>query len=414
MPFHQQNPTADLRVAVIADFAEERWPSMDLMAEMLDLYLRDTYASSIQATVVQPRFVHMFGRIAAARKSIAAFNADRILNRFIRYPLWLRANRHRFDLFHVLDHSYSQLVHHLPGDRTIVSCHDLDTFRCLLEPAREDRSKSFRAMTNHILRGLQRASRVICPSAVTRDALINHRIVSADRIRVLPYGVHPAFVAESDSAGRAEIELELGPRNPKVLEILHVGSAIPRKRIDVLLDVFAAIRQEFKECRLIRAGGELTQAQRIQAERLGIADSITSLPFFQSREPVAELYRRATVVLMTSEAEGFGLPIIEAMACGAPVVASDIPVFREVAADRAPKCPVGDVEAWAGTVVGILREKRERPSLWTERSMAGRMHASRFTWKRWTDETVETYRAVAAAARTGQSRTDTSEDSLGR
>jgi glycosyltransferase involved in cell wall biosynthesis len=413
LPFHQQNSTADLRVAVIADFAEERWPSMDLVAEMLEWHLRDDYASSIQATVVRPRFVRVFGRMASSRKSTAAFNADRILNRFIHYPLWLRANRHRFDLFHVLDHSYSHLVHHLPADRTVVSCHDLDTFRCVLEPSKEHRSKPFRVMTNHILRGLQHASKVICPSAVTRDALIRHRIVSADRIRVISYGVHPALVAEDGATGRDEIELKLGPRNPDVLEILHVGSTIPRKRIDVLLDVFAAVRKEFKECRLIRAGAEFTQAQQMQAERLGIGDSITSLPIL-NKEPLAELYRRATVVLMTSKAEGFGLPIIEAMACGAPVVVSDIPVFREVAADRAPRCAVGDVEAWAGTVVGILREKRERPSLWTERSMAGRLHASRFTWKRCTDETVETYRAVASAARAGQSRVETVEESLGR
>ena len=132
---------AVLRVAILADFAEERWPSMDLVAEMLQTHLSIDYRASIQATLVRPSFIRIFGRVA--NRNAAALNADRIFNRFVRYPLWLRAHRDGFDLFHVADHSYSQLVHRLPADRTIVSCHDLDTFRCILEPPTEQRSAAF-------------------------------------------------------------------------------------------------------------------------------------------------------------------------------------------------------------------------------------------------------------------------------
>ena len=63
-------------------------------------------------------------------------NADRLLNRFVNYPRYLRQHASEFDVFHIVDHSYAQLVHELPAARTVVTCHDLDTFRCLLDPER--------------------------------------------------------------------------------------------------------------------------------------------------------------------------------------------------------------------------------------------------------------------------------------
>ena len=70
---------------------------------------------------------------------------------------------------------------------------------------------------------------------------------------------------------------------------------------------------------------------------------------------LAELYRRAAVILQPSEAEGFGLPVIEALACGAIVVASDIPVLREVGGDAVIYCPVGDVGAWVRGSCACIR-----------------------------------------------------------
>jgi len=78
----------------------------------------------------------------------------------------------RFDIFHVVDHSYAQLVHELPGNRTVVTCHDIDTFRSIIEPGREPRHAAFRAMTRRILGGLRKAGHVVCDTEATREALI--------------------------------------------------------------------------------------------------------------------------------------------------------------------------------------------------------------------------------------------------
>ena len=109
-------------------------------------------------------------------------------------------------------------------------------------------------------------------------------------------------------------------------------------------------------------------------EALGLGDALLQPPR-QERPTLAGLYRRARAVLVTSEAEGFGLPVIEALACGAPVVASDLPVLREVGADTCAYCPVGEVPAWVETVDALLTGRQPPPP--REARLA---RAARFTW----------------------------------
>jgi glycosyltransferase involved in cell wall biosynthesis len=371
---------------------------MDLVAEMLEAHLSSDYRASIQATLVRPSYIRIFGRVA--NQNVAALNADRLFNRFVRYPLWLRAHRDRFDLFHVADHSYSQLVHRLPADRTIVSCHDLDTFRSILEPPTEQRSRPFRAMARYILRGLQRAARVICATVETQQALIQNRLVPASRTCVIPYGVHPAFSAPIEPRASAKLDEMLGKhaagalRAAGALDVLHVGSTIPRKRIDVLLRTFAGVAEEFPTARLVRVGSRFTPAQQQLARELGIDSRIVELPFLE-RDVLAAMYRRAAVVLLPSEAEGFGLPIIEAMAGGQTVVASDLAVLREVGGDAVAYCSVGDVPGWIDTVVRALRQKSINGQAVGERRDAALARAARFSWSEYAAKYVEVYRAIS-------------------
>jgi glycosyltransferase involved in cell wall biosynthesis len=99
---------------------------------------------------------------------------------------------------------------------------------------------------------------------------------------------------------------------------------------------------------------------------------------------------------MTSEREGFGLPVLEAMACGTPVVASDLPVLREVGGASTVYCPVGDVSAWTDTVGELLLERRENADKWRGRINAALDQASQFTWNRYTLGMVKIYREVAS------------------
>ena len=387
-----------VRVGVVCDLAEERWPSMDLVADRLLASLRDGPTSHVRAGQVRPAMRRRATRLPWIGRHPAAFTVDRFSNRLIDYPLYLRAERDRFDLFHLVDHSYAHLVHRLPAARTIVTCHDLDTFRSVLEPVAERRGWPFRAMTRHILSGFCRAARITCDSRATMNQLLATGLVPADRVRLVPNGVGPVFSATPDPAGDREAERLAGAVSPECFDILHVGSTIDRKRLDLVLCTFAGLRATWPGARLVRVGGPLTPEQAGLARDLGIADAIRELPHVEPAV-LAALYRRAMLVVLPSDREGFGLTVLEALACGAPVLASDLPVLREVGGDAALYCPPGRTDAWtaaAHALVAARRATSEAADL-RRREIATRQ-AGRFGWDRYARQMVEIYDELAGSA----------------
>ena len=153
----------------------------------------------------------------------------------------------------------------------------------------------------------------------------------------------------------------------------------------MLLDVFARLRASRPGLRLVQVGGPWTSAQAAQIDRLGVGGHVTQLRGL-SRLELADLYRRAAAVLVPSEAEGFGLPVIEALACGAAVVASDIPVLREVGGPAAAYRPVADVPGWADAVGRVLDTPAAAPL--RDVRLA---RAARFTWAAHARTIGETY-----------------------
>src|SRR5687767_12758998 len=104
------------RIAVLCDLLEEQWPSMDLVGEMLSEHLTQLYSPSTVITQLRPPMNRRISTSSGSRSHGAAFTADRLINRFWDYPRWLRSKRDEFDVFHLADHSYSQLVHELPSN----------------------------------------------------------------------------------------------------------------------------------------------------------------------------------------------------------------------------------------------------------------------------------------------------------
>jgi len=364
------------RVAVIADLAEERWHSMDLVAEMLMLGLRSPELRVVQAVKIQPAMVRRLTRVPWLSSWRPAATADRIINRLWDYRRVLGDNARDFDLFHVVDHSYAHLVTVLPPDRTLVTCHDVDAFAGVL-PGTTGQSAFGRLLGQHVLAGLMSARKIVCGSFATRDALARSGVIDPLRLAVVPYGLHPTCTPSPDGPADMAAERLLGPGTRTCPEILHVGSTIPRKRIDILLDVTAALVERFPSIRLIRVGGEFTVAQRRHVSRLGLGRHITVMPYLD-RRILAAVYRRAAVVLQPSEREGFGLPVAEAMACGTPVVASDLPPLREVGGTIASYCSVGDIGAWVRSVSDLLDERARDGAEWAARRRAAISESGRF------------------------------------
>lgn len=362
---------------------------MDLVADMLVEQLTANHASEIAAVQLRPQMHLRFSRFGTR----LGRNADRFLNRYFEYPRWLRGRRKEFDLFHIVDHSYAHLALELPPERTVITCHDLDAFRPLLEETQSRCHPWMVWMSRRVLKGLKRARHVICVSKATRELLLEHGLVRGDRSSVIPNGVAPGFSSEAEASVDAEAGTLLRSRSQEEILLLNVGSAVPRKRLDVLIRVFAAVRKHQPFVRLVRVGEPFTAEQQQLATQLGVADHTIVLPFL-SRPVLAAVYRRATLLLQTSESEGFGLPLVEAMACGCPVVASDLRVLREVGGVVTEFCPIADVTIWKERILQLLDERDNSSERWRNRITSAKRWAAQFSWAEAARRTVEVYGAM--------------------
>jgi glycosyltransferase involved in cell wall biosynthesis len=363
---------------------------MDLVGDMLFEQLKRRHGNAIQANRIRPPFRRRATAPGVLRSSRAAWNGDRLWNRMVEYPLWLRKRRERYDIFHIVDHSYAHLALTLRGGRTVVTCHDLDAFRCLTDPAREPRPLWFRAIARRILNGLRSAEHVIFVSEAVRREAGSLGLIPNSRSTVIHNGVHCEPGTDGDADREARRLLGADASGPV---LLSVGSTIPRKRIDILLRVFAGVLKEIPASRLIRVGGPLTGPQADLARKLGVARSLVELPFLD-RAVLGAVYRSATLLLQPSESEGFGLPVVEAMAHGCPVVASDLPALREIGGKAAVYCQVGNVSEWTESVSRLLNQLRAEPALWNRFRSRSIENARRFTWRETADRVANVYHEV--------------------
>jgi len=370
------------QLAVLADYPQENWPSMDFCGEMLLQYLQQDFAKEVSATRICPTWRRRYAAIPLIGRKRFALNLDRLHNRYHRYPRHLRGLP-PFDYYHVVDHSYAHLVHDLPAARTGVFCHDLDAFRSIIEPQRDPRPAWFQRIARNVLTGMQKAAVVFYTTDSIRDEILAHKLVDPNRLVKAPLGVAAEYTyqAPKDTPAVAPIA---GPY------LLHVGHCWQRKRVDVLLEVAGRLCREMPELRLVKVGGEFTPAHQQIIDRHGLRSRLvhrTGIP----RQELAGLYRGAVATLMTSEAEGFGIPVIEALSCGSIVVASDLPVFREVGGAAVLYARVADLEAWTARVRSVIQSPAAAPSLDVRLAQA-----ARFSWRNHAERILAAYRSLPA------------------
>lgn len=339
---------------------------MELVATQLYAGLESQWKETFECSLLRPSFQKRFGFLPSM--------ADRLANRFWNYPQHLKNNSKGFDLYHIADHSYAHLVHELPNERCGVYCHDIDAFRS---------SKFYwKPFAQRIASGLRKAAIVFYSTESVRKDILHHHLIDESKLIFAPYGVSEEFNADTVT--------EISQQKPF---LLHVSSCIPRKRVDVLLNVFAEISKMHPELRLVQVGGKWTNEQLSLIDSLGISqklEQVSGLP----RKQLAALYQNSELVLLPSESEGFGLPVIEALACGARVVASDISVLREIGNHALTYCPVADVKTWSQTVSSLLLNKDAGPDRSTRFNQA-----SRYTWSKHCSVIANAYQALASRPR---------------
>lgn len=269
--------------------------------------------------------------------------------------------------------------------RSVVTLHDL---AFLLYPATHTpASRAYYAATGESVR---RAERVIAVSQRTASDAVRLLGVDPARIRVVHEAAAPGF-SPRPLAALAPLAERLGfDARPY---ILFVGTLEPRKNVALLLEAFALLRRRL-DAQLLIVGGRGWLDEPIFAAHTasGVGDAARFLGGL-GEDDLAVLYSHAGVFALPSLYEGFGLPVLEAMACGAPVVCSNAGPLPEVAGDAAVFLKPEDPNVWATTMLDVLT----RSALSGELQRRGFARAQDFSWDRAAHATREVYREALLA-----------------
>jgi len=323
------------------------------------------------------------------------FTNDRFRERRIAFPpgrllsaLWKTLPFPAVDRF--LDHAD---VYHFPDfvarpvrrGKVVVTVHDLSFAR--LPETVEPKNRAY--LTKKVPASIERADAVIAVSDFTRRELEDLFPASRGKVHVIHHGVRRLFrpTAEGD-----ERETAARDRVPQRY-ILAVGTVEPRKNLGVLLDAMALLRRDtaFDDMGLVVAGGRGWLAEDIERrlaaeQRDGRLLRLGYVP----DDVLRRLYCGASALAFPTKYEGFGLPALEAMACGLPVVCSNVASLPEVVGDAALLVEDPSAEAFANALRRVLADE----PLAADLRRRGLERAAAFTWQNAARQTLAVYRQV--------------------
>jgi glycosyltransferase involved in cell wall biosynthesis len=257
-------------------------------------------------------------------------------------------SRLRIDVFHGTDFA----VPYLRVRPSVMTVHDLSPW---MNPSWHAESDRVRNRTPMLLR-LGLATMVITPSETVRRQVLERFRLPASRVVAVPL-----------AAGQEFHPVETAYEGPPYL--LYVGTLEPRKNIPLLLDVWREVRKQHR-VDLVLAGRRRADFPPLASEPGLHLKGVTP------DDELPQLYSGALAVVYPSYYEGFGLPVLEAMQCGATVIASLDPAIAEVAGDAAILLDVNDTRGWVEAVHSLF-ENPDRVRMLRERGLA---RASRFSW----------------------------------
>lgn len=300
-----------LRVTLAGPLPGERWVSIDRYAQAIADFSGEGGIEVVRADVpTEPRLSRIGAYVA----------------RYRRAPAMVAASTDG-DVVHIADQALGHFVDAVQGTPTVTTCHDL--MPLLLEGHYESRFEAWfdSTLLHRSIEGMCRSQRIIAVSANTAHDVASHLDVDPARIAVVPNMVAAEYSPRPEPdqwLARRGTRLPAGPR------ILSVGHTRPYKNLDLLLAALA--EPDLAGASLVRCGSPLTAEQRALASRLRVEPRIIELGH-QEPESLAHIYSACDALAQPSRYEGFGVPVVEAMACGLPVVASDGGALPEVVGD---------------------------------------------------------------------------------
>jgi glycosyltransferase involved in cell wall biosynthesis len=308
---------------------------------------------------------------------------------FSTYPVWAR--HPAADVYHLTSQNLASLLLFRPPRGTVVvTVHDVIPHLLRRTPAlTPSRTVADRLFDRLAMAGLGRAARLIADSHFTKDCLVRHLGLAPETIAVVHLGIdrehfRPRPVPD---AARARYGLPAGWRY-----LIYVGSEDPRKDLATLLRALAEVRRRHPDVHLVKVGRAHFEAERRRLIRLADGLGIRAAVHFLDDVPEHDLpilYSLAHVCVMPSRYEGFGLPVLEAMACGTPVVCARATSLPELAGEAGLCFRPGSSSGLAAAVGRLL----ERPGLYDGLRARGLARAGGFGWDLTVGRTLSVLRA---------------------
>ncbi len=374
-----QSPLADLHVLLATTYQPDGLQSMERYARLVKSALE---AHGVSVTELHPST--FFGQWALRGPRLLKKYLG-FLDKYVVFPLALRfkharREKDRRTLLHVTDQGnalFSALVNHLP---TLVTCHDLiaasDAQRTLNDPQAAPSPTWFQQIN---LAVLARAGTIICVSQKTlRDCQV--LIKGSDpRLLCIPNPIDPIFLREAPVPKPAGL-----PRR----YLLHVGNDAWYKNREGLIHIYAALLPQLPEpLPLVMVGATLNAREKQTIHALGLTEQVINIANV-SEDTVIAAYRDAEALIFPSLQEGFGWPVLEAMASGCPVFASDRAPHTEVGGDAIVYFDPQDPEAAAQLIADRMKAD---PEWRTALSEAGSRRAREFTLERFGEQLLAAY-----------------------
>jgi glycosyltransferase involved in cell wall biosynthesis len=291
----------------------------------------------------------------------------------------------KIDLFHSTNFFFHP---HRRDTKTVATIHDL-FFLTHPEMAERYGGGYFKEVLRKFSAGIDH---FIAVSDWTKKDLMKHLDIPPERISVIHHGIDPLFLGPPGMDSAALLS-RYGIDRPY---FLSVGTIEPRKNYDFLIESFDSWRRQSNEdCLLVIAGGPGWGCENVyrRIEELR-ADEWVRMIGYVGQETLHSLYRNCRAVLLTTLYEGFCLPALEAMACGAPVVASDTSALREVLGDTGLFFPLNNREAFLGSMDAVFDQREDVAT----RVHSARERAKRFSWDKAADLTRQVYERVLEEA----------------
>jgi len=238
---------------------------------------------------------------------------------------------------------------------------------------------------------VERATHILADSVATKQDLMAIWQVPDEKVSVLYSGVSAAFEREEDAGRITAVRQKYNLGDSPYL--LSVGTVQPRKNYQMLIQAFAPIAAKFPHNLYIAGGkGWLYDEMMAEIEKQGLTDRVRFIGFVDD-EDLSTLYSGADLYVFPSIYEGFGLPMLEAMACGVPVIASDVSSLPEVGEGTAVMLPPHNLTKWTQTIDNIL----ESPEQQKQMISAGYQQIQKFSWGKSASQLLAIYQAIVSA-----------------